>query len=59
MQLHNTNMETKTIEKSKWAKQVGIIPNDGKDSVEQIREIRKKLSEEKFDLEEMNNFGSL
>ena len=28
------------------SKLVGIIPNDGKDSVEEVRQIRKKLSEQ-------------
>ncbi|MBU0535467.1 MAG: ribbon-helix-helix domain-containing protein [Nanoarchaeota archaeon] len=35
-------------------KMVGIIPNTG-DSVKEVREIRKKLSKEKFDLDEINN----
>jgi len=34
-------------------KQIGSIPNTG-DSVKEIREIRKKLSKEKFDLNELN-----
>ncbi|MDD5649871.1 MAG: ribbon-helix-helix domain-containing protein [Candidatus Nanoarchaeia archaeon] len=34
-------------------KQIGSIPNTG-DSVKEIREIRKKLSKEKFDLDEIN-----
>lgn len=34
-------------------KMIGILPNTG-DSVKEIREIRKKLSKEKFDLNELN-----
>lgn len=34
-------------------KQIGSIPNTG-DSVKEIREIRKKLSKERFDLEKIN-----
>ena len=37
-----------------WKNEVGSIPNTG-DSVEEIREIRKKLSKEKIDLDEINN----
>mgnify|MGYP001586775322 CR=1 FL=1 len=40
----------------KLEKLVGIIPNTG-DSVQEIREIRKKLSKEKFDLDEINRLG--
>ena len=36
-----------------WEKEIGTIPNTG-DSVREIREIRKNLSKEKFDLEEIN-----
>jgi Arc/MetJ-type ribon-helix-helix transcriptional regulator len=35
---------------------IGIIPNTG-DSVKEVREIRKKLSKEKFNLEEINKLG--
>ena len=35
---------------------VGIIPNK-KDSIKQIRNIRKKLSKEKFNLEEINKLA--
>jgi len=42
-----------------WEKEVGSIKNDGKNSVEQIREIRKKLSKEPIDIDEINNFGKL
>lgn len=34
-------------------KQIGSIPNTG-DSVEEVREIRRKLSKEPFDVEEIN-----
>ncbi len=34
-------------------KQIGSIPNTG-DSVKEIREIRKKLSNEKFDVRQIN-----
>ena len=34
-------------------KMIGILPNTG-DSVNEIREIRRKLSKEKFDLNELN-----
>ena len=37
-------------------KQVGSIPNTG-DSVKEIREIRKKLSKEKYNLDEINKLG--
>lgn len=37
-------------------KQVGSIPNT-KNSVAEIREIRKKLSKEKFDLDKINALG--
>ncbi len=37
-----------------WEGEVGTIPNDG-DSVEQVRNIRRKLSKEKINLEEINN----
>ena len=42
-----------------WEKEVGSIKNNNKNSVEEIRNIRKKLSNEPIDLEEMNNFGKL
>lgn len=35
---------------------IGTIPNTG-DSVKEVREIRKKLSKEKFNLEEINKLG--
>ena len=37
-----------------WDKEIGTIPNTG-DSVQEVREIRKKLSEEKFDLKSINS----
>ena len=37
-------------------KLVGIIPNTG-DSVEEVREMRKMLSKEKFNLEEINKLA--
>lgn len=37
---------------------VGIIPNDGKDSVEEVREIRKNLSKEPFDIDEINKLAN-
>jgi len=37
-------------------KQIGSIPNTG-DSVKEIREIRKKLSKEKVDLDEINKLA--
>ena len=37
-------------------KQIGSIPETG-DSVKEIRKIRKKLSKEKFDLDEINKLG--
>ena len=37
-------------------KLIGIIPNEG-DSVEQVRNLRKKLSKEKFDLDEINKLA--
>ena len=40
-----------------WEKEAGSIKWNGKDSVEQIRKIRKKLSQEKFNLDELNEFG--
>ncbi len=37
-------------------KMVGIIPNTG-DSVKEVREIRKKLAKEKFDLDKINSLA--
>ena len=42
-----------------WEREVGSIKNDNKNSVEEIREIRNKLSKEPIDIDEMNNFGKL
>ena len=41
-----------------WEKEAGSISKKG-NSVELIREIRKKLSKDKIGLEELNNFGKL
>lgn len=41
-----------------WEKEVGSISKKG-DSVKIIRKLREKLSKEKTDLEELNNFGKL
>ncbi len=38
------------------AAMVGIAPNTG-DSVKEVRELRKKLSKEKFDLDEINSYS--
>lgn len=35
---------------------VGILPDNG-DSVKEVRELRKKLSKEKFNLEEINKLA--
>ena len=40
-----------------WEKEVGSIKNNNRNSVEEIKSIRKKLSKEPIDIEEMNNFG--
>jgi len=37
-----------------WEKEVGSINHKG-NSVEEVKKIRKKLSEEKLDLDEINN----
>lgn len=37
-----------------WEKEIGTLPNTG-DSVQEVREIRKKLSKEKFDLKAINS----
>lgn len=39
-----------------WEKEVGSIVNKG-NAVEQVRMIRKQLSKEKIDLNEINEFG--
>jgi len=44
------------IRKLVLEKQIGSIPNTG-DSVKEIRKIRKKLSKEKFNLNELNQLG--
>jgi hypothetical protein len=38
-----------------WNEQVGTIKNNGKNSVEEVRETRKDLSNEKISLNEINN----
>ena len=42
------------VRRSILDKLVGIIPNTG-DSVTEVKEIRKKLSKKRFNLEEINN----
>ena len=42
------------MEKSIWKKEIGTIENI-QDSIQEVRDIRKKLSKEKFDFEEINN----
>ncbi len=37
-----------------WKRMIGSIPNTG-DSVEEVREIRRKLSKEDLDLEHINS----
>ncbi len=44
------------IRKLVLEKQIGSIPNTG-DSVKEIREIRKRLSKEKFNINEINQLG--
>lgn len=39
-----------------WEKEIGSVPNNGKNSVEEIRNVRGKLSKNPINLEEMNNF---
>jgi len=41
-----------------WEKEAGSVNFKG-NSVEQVRKIRKKLSKEKFNIKELNNFGKL
>jgi len=41
-----------------WENEVGTISKKG-NSVRIVRKARKKLSKEKIDLEELNNFGKL
>ncbi len=45
------------MKKKIWEKEIGTIQNI-KDSVLKAREIRKKLSKERFNLEEINNLLS-
>lgn len=42
------------LEDAFWKSQIGSIPNTG-DSVKEIRELRKKLSKEPINLDEINN----
>lgn len=44
------------IEKRKVSirKMVGIIPNDGSDSVKEVRKIRKGMTEKDYDIDELN-----
>jgi len=42
-----------------WDREVGRIKNNQKDSVKEIKELRKKLSNDPINLEEINNFGKL
>jgi len=42
-----------------WEKEVGSIKNNNKNSVNEIKDIRKKLSKESIDIEGINNFGKL
>lgn len=37
-----------------WKDEVGSIANDGKNSVDKIREIRNRLSEEPINIDEIN-----
>ena len=39
-----------------WGKEVGSINHKG-NSVEQVRKIREKLSNQKINIDEINNFG--
>ena len=39
-----------------WEKEVGTISKKG-NSVEEVRALRKKLSKEKIDIDEINNYG--
>jgi len=52
--LKGEKMESNEKIKQKILKQVGTVPNIG-DSVEIVREIRKKLSKEDFDINELNS----
>ncbi|MBR9705340.1 ribbon-helix-helix protein, CopG family [Candidatus Pacearchaeota archaeon] len=42
-----------------WEKEVGSITNNNKNSVDEIKEIRKKISEEPIDIDKVNDFGTL
>jgi len=43
------------MKKDIWKKEIGTI-QDTKNSVQEVMEIRKRLSKEEFDLKEINNF---
>lgn len=42
-----------------WEKEVGSVFNDGENSVNKIRKIRKELSENPIDINKINDFGKL
>ncbi|MFH1770676.1 MAG: ribbon-helix-helix protein, CopG family [archaeon] len=42
-----------------WQSQIGLIRNDGKDSVNEISRLRKKLSKEINDYEDIRKINSL
>jgi Arc/MetJ-type ribon-helix-helix transcriptional regulator len=44
------------VRKMMLERQIGSIPNTG-NSVKEAREIRRKLSKEHFDLDEINSYG--
>lgn len=49
-------MKSKLIGKeSHLDRLIGIIPNNGRNSVNEVRKIRKKLSKEPFDIEYINS----
>jgi len=42
-----------------WEKEIGSIPNNGRNSVDLVRKAREVLSKEKIDIDEINKFGDL
>jgi Arc/MetJ-type ribon-helix-helix transcriptional regulator len=42
-----------------WEKEVGSVKNNNKNSVKEVKDIRKKLSKEPICIKEINNFGKL
>ena len=42
-----------------WGKEIGSIKSNNKNSVEEIRNIRNKLSKGPINLDKINNFGKL